>query len=445
MKQQKVDDTNTFLSQDWLDQYLKTDEPQGLRSENELDFLFRQMYKFPPMNREQEKSLTTRIFEGKAEILTRLAIAELIFPYYLDIMIDTSVDTGDESESDKQEKDRKVKPPPRFEQYLNGEDMAEGSLMDFEEFKKVILELKRKCLRAQRVMEKDTLDHLIKQRKDIFNLLKKINFSWTRLQKDGLFILIPKNDPAYLKFHADVTEMCNHNMRLSMSVARKYFLTNSHHSDLFQEASLGLLTAIDRFDPGRGFKFSTYAIRWLKHRTNRFVSQFRTIRVPVHFADKISALKSLERWHPEWDNERLAKEMGFPLEDIEDLQQVSRQTNVGSLDEPVRKDPSGDGEDTMGMFIADPSDNAEQIVLEFNTSEEILRAMKARLNAREYEIMIRRLGLDNREEETLEEIGIYFKLSRERIRQIEAVAIKKLRRTKFFKQLHAFTKNNNPA
>lgn len=401
-----------------------------MKMESDLDYISRYMRKYPILKMDQEKLITGKIFESKIKILTAIAANEPIFLYYLDIMI-KSTDVAEQNKSDVDEF-LEDEDSPFFENYLNSEKDNFGKERKFSEFRSQIIQLKNLCFQLHSIRTVKLYDLKLKE---VASKFEEINFSWTKLQKDGLLELVPSGDQNYLDYRTQFNTMFNHNMRLAIDVAKNYFPFNSNRADLVQEANRGLMKAIERFDPRRGFKFSTFAFPWVKQYVGRFASQFWTIRVPVHMYEKISKLRSIEREHPEWNEEQIAKELHGTVEYVRKLRLIKSQSYVASLDEPLNNDPSKDGADTLGTFITDLDANVEKVILDVMTHDEIVKIMKERLTAREYEIMARRLGFEDREEETLEQIAIFFQLSRERIRQLEVAAIKKLRNIKFFQQL----------
>lgn len=400
----------------------------GLKAETDLDYIFQQMSKHPPLKVEEEKLITRKIFDAKIQLLTSIAIQEPIFIYYLDLMIE-SPDIGDENEDEEFEDEENS---PNFEHYLNSEKDSNGNNHRFSVFKKRILKLRDACVQILTIKSERKFNE---QKLLISQMIEGLNFSWSKLEKDGFVSLISQDDPNYRVFRFYVNKMFNHNLRLSVSVAKHYFFLNSNHADLVQEANRGLLLSIQRFDPRRGYKFSTFAVRWIRQYVGRFASQFWTIRVPVHMYEKIADLKSRERKHPDWNEEQLAKDMECTVDYVRKLQLIRSQTQVTSLDEPINNDPSRDGADTLGSFIADADNDVEKAILDVITHDQMVKIMKERLTEREYEIMARRLGLEDHDEETLEQIGSFFQVSRERIRQLEKAAVIKLRSLKFFQQM----------
>ncbi len=223
--------------------------------------------------------------------------------------------------------------------------------------------------------------------------------------------------------------MIKANLRLVVKIAYDYNMMGLPLMDLISEGNLGLIKAVERFDPAKGGKLSTYAAWWIKQSMKRaLANQSKTIRLPVHLVDKISRMrKTIVRLTDEFgrepSNEEIAYEMQMPINKIALLKTVS--VRPASLDAPVGEDSDSA---TLGDLVGDETTIAPDTGLGEKNLKENLHAMVDSLEPREAEIIKLRFGLNGKDEFTLEEVGRKFKVTRERIRQLEYLALGKIRR-----------------
>jgi RNA polymerase primary sigma factor len=265
-----------------------------------------------------------------------------------------------------------------------------------------------------------------------------------RLEKDdGL----ADEDRSFLRHEIDMGDAAHHqlvqsNLRLVVALARRYVGRGMALLDLIQEGNVGLMRAVERFDYRRGFKFSTYATWWIRQAISRAIAdQGRTIRMPIHVLDAVNKLTRAQREMTQNGGraptiEELAFELDIEPSRVLELQRIAQDTV--SLETPVGEDDDG----TLGDLVEDMESDRPADMATFSSLQDQLAMALEGLNDREREVLIMRFGLADGRMRTLEEVGSHFKVTRERIRQLETKALAKLRHPDKSGKLEGFLENS---
>ncbi len=293
---------------------------------------------------------------------------------------------------------------------------------------------KREAVEERLRMQSDEIRDLISQYQTATRSLRKIEFEF----EDNCDVILTqaqeiKRGMKMLKTAKD--RLIQANLRLVVSIAKKYTNRGLHFFDLIQEGNIGLIKAVEKFEYRKGYKFSTYATWWIRQAITRSISdQARTIRVPVHMIEQINKvvresrmlMQSLGR---EPTDEEIAEKLGWPASKVKTVKNVAREPI--SLETPV-----GEEEDSLlSDFIEDKDVENPATQTSYALLQEQLHEVLATLPPREQEVLKMRFGLEDGYSLTLEEVGLYFEVTRERIRQIEAKALRRLRHPKRAKKL----------
>jgi len=292
-------------------------------------------------------------------------------------------------------------------------------------------------LSKQRELKKTQISAIVKRASQTIEAIRQEELR-LKMNSQGLKRVLARIDHGHYNTRIAKGKMINANLRLVVSIAKKYTNRGLQFLDLIQEGNIGLMKAVDKFEYRRGYKFSTYATWWIRQAITRAIAdQARTIRIPVHMIETINKLIRTSRYlvqelGREPRPEEIAEKMEFPLEKVRKVLKIAKEPI--SLETPI-----GEEEDShLGDFIEDKKFmSPSEAAITLNLAEQT-RKVLATLTPREEKVLRMRFGIGEKSDHTLEEVGKDFTVTRERIRQIEAKALRKLRHPTRSRKLKAF-------